>query len=186
MKKATVQKAGIEKNKVTIDPPQIKVETDQLFVPSEKSLCTFFYPANGHSYKNHKIIVESSKFLKGRGITNYKIYFTLEGDESSHVKELFAKVKVEGLPIAFMGALTKDEVFDYYTKSVLLFPSYVETFGLPMLEARQHETPILASDMPFTHEILDGYDKVKYFSPTDAEKLVDYMEESIMFANKQI
>ena len=42
---------------------------------------------------------------------------------------------------------------------ITLFPSYIETFGLPLLEAKELNGIVLASDRPFSHEILDGYDK---------------------------
>ena len=61
----------------------------------------------------------------------------------------------------------------------MIFPSYIETFGLPLLEAKKCDTIILASDCPFSHEILDDYDKVYYFNPFDAKELSKLMETVI-------
>lgn len=71
------------------------------------------------------------------------------------------------------------EVMKEYTRSVLLFPSYIETFGLPLLEARMSGSPILASDCPFSHEILDDYDGVSYFDPFRPEELAALMKQCL-------
>jgi len=58
-----------------------------------------------------------------------------------------------------------------YAKSILVFPSYVESFGLPLLEAKLTGTYIIASDTPFCREILNGYDNVEFFEEMDYKKL---------------
>ena len=85
----------------------------------------------------------------------------------------------ENLPFEFIGSVGIEIVFEYYSKSVLIFPSYIETFGLPMLEAKMHESPILASDCAFSNEILAGYDKAIFFDPFDSEKLSSLMKDKI-------
>ena len=67
--------------------------------------------------------------------------------------------------------MSREEVFERYTNSILIFPSYVESFGLPLLEARLSGTYILASDRSFSREILEGYDKASFFEADDCLKL---------------
>jgi glycosyltransferase involved in cell wall biosynthesis len=173
MKKACIKKSGIECGKIDVIPPRINIEINSFFEPNEKSLSTFFYPASEFTYKNHKVIVEACKKLKDRNIKNFKVIFTLKGDENEHISQLFKESKEQQLPIEFVGRLTREQVFNLYTKSVLLFPSYIETFGLPMLEAKLHKGIILASDCPFSHEILDGYENAYFFNPFDISRLVE-------------
>ena len=71
----------------------------------------------------------------------------------------------------FHGATRRDEVFKYFSKSVLLFPSYVESFGLPLLEAKMTGCYIIASDTPFSREILHDYDKASFFEELDYEQM---------------
>ena len=66
-------------------------------------------------------------------------------------------------------------MFDLYARSILVFPSYVETFGLPLLEARKSGTYILASDCSFSREILEGYEKALFFGETDYVQLGKYI-----------
>ena len=71
------------------------------------------------------------------------------------------------LNVKFCGQIPRDEVFDFYTRSVLLFPSYVESYGLPLLEAKLTGTYIIASDCPFSREILSEYGKAAFFPEMD-------------------
>jgi glycosyltransferase involved in cell wall biosynthesis len=59
----------------------------------------------------------------------------------------------------------------------LLMPSFVEGFGLPLVEALRDSTPVLASDMPVFREI--AADIPRYLDPTDraawAESIREYL-----------
>lgn len=59
-----------------------------------------------------------------------------------------------------VSTLTFKQVCKYYGRYVLIFPSYIETLGLPPLERKLQKTSILASDCPFSHEALDGNEGV--------------------------
>ncbi|OPZ88840.1 MAG: D-inositol-3-phosphate glycosyltransferase [Firmicutes bacterium ADurb.Bin419] len=136
----------------------------------------FFYPASGTTYKNHKLIVETLLKFHEKKIDNFVVVFTLKGNENKHIKRLYNIVRKHNLPVTFIGQITMEEVFNYYSKSILIFPSYIETFGLPMFEAKMHGSPVLASDCSFSHEILDDYNKVMYFDPFDYEDLFEKMK----------
>ncbi len=180
MKNACIEKVDIKPEKITVVAPKIDIGIKKYFEPTEENKRTFFYPASGLIYKNHKLIVDAALVLKERGVSDYKVIFTLRGNENKHVEKLYNQVKEANLPIKFIGTVTREQVFNYYSRSVLIFPSYIETFGLPMLEAKLHHAPVLASDMSFSHEILDGYENVQYFSPEDAEGLAEMMEHNIV------
>lgn len=180
MKKACVEKLKADEHKIEVMPPKIQVLVKKYFEPTHDSLTTFFYPASGVVFKNHKLIIEACLKLRELGIKNYEIIFTLKGDENKNTSILFKKAKESKLPITFIGNLSREQVFDYYSKSTLLFPSYIETVGLPLIEAKMHRTPILAADCPFSHEILDGYDKISYFNPFSIEDLYKKLKSIIL------
>ena len=50
---------------------------------------------------------------------------------------------------------------------------------VPLAEARQLGTVILASDCPFCHEVLEGYENAYYFHPFREEELAELMEQVI-------
>ena len=64
----------------------------------------------------------------------------------------------------------------------LVFPSYVEGFGLPLVEAMQRGLPAMASDIPVFREI--GGDSMVYFDleqPETLARLIRQFEESGKF-----
>ena len=171
MKKACVEMLKVDGNKIEVIQPKINIEVKKHFKQTKKSLSTFFYPASGVEFKNHKVIIEACLELKKGGVGNYKVIFTLNGNENKNISALFKKVKGLNLPIDFIGSISRDKVFQYYSESVLIFPSYIETVGLPLIEAKMYAAPILASNCAFSHEILDGYNNVAYFDPFDQHDL---------------
>lgn len=175
MKKACIKKTGVEEAKITVIPPKISINPKIFFNPTKKSLSMFFYPAAPYPYKNHTLILDAAKNLVEQGFKNFHVVFTLSGEENKYAKMLFKRSKNEKMPIEFVGSLTREEVFEYYTHSVLLFPSYIETFGLPMLEATIHKGIVLASDCAFSHEILDGYENAYFFDPFDGKYISHLM-----------
>ncbi|MEH7106445.1 glycosyltransferase, partial [Bacillus sp. JJ1764] len=75
------------------------------------------------------------------------------------------------LPIEFVGTLDRKDVFEYYSNSILIFPSFIETVGLPLMEAKMHKGVIIASDCQFSREILKGYENAYFFSHDSSNKL---------------
>ena len=70
----------------------------------------------------------------------------------------------------------------YSHATALVFPSYVEGFGLPLVEAMQRGLPAMASDIPVFREI--GGDYMAYFDLAEPQSLTDLvtdMERSGVF-----
>jgi glycosyltransferase involved in cell wall biosynthesis len=179
MKKACIIKTNIKSCNVSVAQPHLDFICHQKYLITKESTKTFFYPAAFMEYKNHKIIVEACVRLQQRGIKDYKVVFTLAGNETKKIKMLLKKIQAMQLNIEFVGRMTKEQVYEMYTKSILLFPSYIETFGLPMLECKMCNGVIIASDYAFSHEILDGYPNAYFFNPFNALQLANLMQKFI-------
>ena len=68
--------------------------------------------------------------------------------------------------VRFLGAVSHDELSQYYRSArALVFPSFIETFGYPLVEAMAAGTPVLVSDIPTFRELAG--DAALYF-PVDA------------------
>lgn len=177
MKNACIKKLNIDPVKLEVLPAKLNIEVKNRFKPTKESLSTFFYPASGALFKNHRLIIEACLELKHQGIKNYTVLFTLKGDENKHVAKLYKSIMANKLPIKFLGSLSRNEVFDYYSKSILIFPSYVESLALPLCEAMAHGAPILAAKYPFSFEVIGSYRHVNFFNPHKSESLIDQLKK---------
>lgn len=175
MKDALVRKARVNEDKVIILEPDISTNNIGVYLDSGQNRRTFFYPATAFSYKNHITLLKALKYAQTKGLKDYSLTLTIRADESDLTRMLAAYARDNNLKVLFGGQMSREKVFDMYTSSILLFPSYVESFGLPLLEARLSGTYIVASDCPFSREILNGYDKAFYFPEMDYEKMGDYI-----------
>jgi glycosyltransferase involved in cell wall biosynthesis len=72
--------------------------------------------------------------------------------------------------VNFVGPLDRAQTERLYDEAdIFLFPSLVESFGMPMVEAMARGVPIVAADTPVNREICA--DAALYFSPLDPEDL---------------
>ena len=163
MKDACIEKTGINAEKIVVIPPVVNIEPKKFFAYENMDIPTFIYPATPLIYKNHKVIIEACKQLVRERITNFRVIFTMTGTENKLARKLKADAEKYNLPIQFVGVLKRDELFEWYSKAILLFPSYIETFGMPLLEAKTYGAPIIALDTPFAQEILNQYKLVFFY-----------------------
>lgn len=138
----------------------------------------FFYPANLCSYKNHQCIVEACKLLHEKGNEDYEVIFTL--DPETEGRKLAEQISFNELPIKMVGILDKKQMEEYYRKSVLIFPSYLETVGLPLIEAQLFNAEIIAADILYARETIGEYKKVKWFDYRSPTSLFTIMEALII------
>jgi len=118
-------------------------------------------------------IVQENIILKQNEELNYRLLLTITCQQlPRECKGLIDQVKDN---VVFLGSLTHQEVMKLYCTSVLVFPSYIETYGLPLKEASLCGAPIIAADRPFSREILEHYENKFLFPLHDAEQLAKYM-----------
>lgn len=176
MKEAVADKARINKSKIVVDFPSDIIPDGYRY--KEAKNC-FFYPANSTPFKNHRLILEAAKILNAQGIYNFEVIFTLSGNETEDIKSIAQTAMKEKINFRWIGAISREKVFELYEKSVLLFPSYIETVGLPVYEAKSLGCPILVSDCAYARNIVNNYNKAEFFSWNDEKALAELMKKYI-------
>jgi glycosyltransferase involved in cell wall biosynthesis len=73
-----------------------------------------------------------------------------------HTTELAGELGVADRIIELNGVSEDDLAALYRQATAFLYPSLVEGFGLPLLEAMVAGTPVVASDIPVFREVADG------------------------------
>ena len=179
IKSNLIKKLKINPSKIFIIKPNLIEEPNGIFnIKNFRN--TFVYPANAYVYKNHMYILKASKLLISRGINNFTIIFTLNRNESNLTKKLFNYTKIHNLPVSFDGFVNRETIMEYYHKFILIFPSSLETFGLPLMEAKSHNTPILSSNLCFSKEILQNYQLSSFFNLDNPKNLATLIEDIIV------
>lgn len=178
MRGACSRVAKIDPAKVEVVRPVINKADIVLCQDRDKCVGKLFYPAAAYDYKNHMTVLQAMKIIKERGkLPGLSLFLTLSGNENPLAERLRGFAVEHGLSVEFLGTLPRGEVMRLYAERTLIFPSYIESFGLPLLEARVSNAPIIASDCPFSREILDGYPNAAFFDPFDAQNCADTIIE---------
>lgn len=163
MKEAVCRLCRIPADRVSVVMPQVKpfaVASAPAFDSS-----AFFYPTAPAMYKNNAALFAASEQLAQKSL-DFTVTMTLPEDKSRE-------------HVACVGRLPYDEVVARYHASTLVFPSYIETFGYPLAEARQAGTIVLASDTAFSREVLAGYPNAYFFDPFRPQDLAALMEQVV-------
>lgn len=168
IKKEVIRKCNISPSKISVITPTVsnisKLDSNSKVLKYEKS--SFFYPAADSIYKNHDCIYKACKILNEKGINDFNVNLTINGFEPI-------------ANISFLGKQNFDSVIKHYQTSALIFPSYIETLGLPLVEAKKMNTIILASNTSFSREILKNYKNAYFFNPFKPEELANLMSNII-------
>lgn len=159
--------------------PEVNLQAESNSLTTETLGKVFFYPAFPRVFKNFEIIGEAANLLKARGVDGFEIRLTLKGDENTYSRWLFEKYGQLSC-MRFVGLQNQLKMKRHYMEaSVVLFPSKLETWGLPISEAKVYEKPILVADLPYAHETVGTYEQVSFFPPDNAVILADYMQAYI-------
>ena len=138
----------------------------------------FFYPLLARSFKNVETILLATELLEqGDAVLPFELWLTISGTENTYAKKLrqrFGHLH----SVQWMGRIPREEVAERYARAgCLVFPSRLETWGMPISEWKPTGKPMLLADLPYAHETAGTYGNVSFFPPTDATKLASLMRE---------
>lgn len=126
------------------------------------------YPVLPRSAKNHELLIVAMRDLRDLPI---ELTLTFTGDETRYARKI--RRMAEGLEnVRFTGFLPLDELQAEYDRAdALVFPSKLESWGLPLSEFRRFGRPILAAALPYSREALGGYPRSVFFDPQSPAEL---------------
>jgi glycosyltransferase involved in cell wall biosynthesis len=147
--------------------------------PPRSSFTRFFYPAFPRVFKNFEILGEAVRILVGAGLSSFELCLTISGMENRYSRFIYKKYR--SLPqIRFIGRQSAVEMRQLYSSSdAIVFPSKLETWGLPLSEAKAYNKCILAADLPYARETIGDYNLVSFFPVDCGELLANLMADVI-------
>lgn len=138
----------------------------------------FFYPAYPRVFKNMEQILQASRRLEEGGFDRFEVWLTMDGTETRYA----AKMREEYADLTtvhWIGLKPRAEVFRLYEEAdCLLFPSKLETWGMPITEFKTTGKPILVADLSYVHETVGEYQKVAFFVTGDDVMLATMMKQA--------
>lgn len=147
--------------------------------PTTGTEFVFIYPALPRVFKNIETLCEAAKILDSRGVSGFEVRLTLDGSENRYARWLRRKFG-ETAQVRFIGRQTKDEMaMQYREASAVVFPSKLETWGLPITEGKAHGLPLLVADLPYARVTVGTYDRVSFFPAESSDALADLMQSMI-------
>ena len=137
-----------------------------------KNTYNIFCPSSPFVYKNNIEIANALIYLKNNNydISMFKVYITFEDQDDTLLNEIILKNNLKNNFI-FVGRLEYKIMLKYYNGcDLVVFPSYLETFGLPLLEAASFGKPILATKEKYAIEVISNYNGAKLLNINSPEE----------------
>lgn len=128
------------------------------------------YVGQQNDYKNIRRLMQAHQVLRA---DRPELELVLVGSLNESAKRNRRWAEEKGLQgIVFTGFVSDDELAWLYKNCrSYVFPSLMEGFGLPGLEAMMHDAPVASSNATCLPEIYG--DAAKYFDPTSVHDMAD-------------
>lgn len=175
---------NLPRERFIVAPPGQEVPTTGIPSPTTTQRFTFLYPATPDCHKNFETLCEAVRLLEAEaGTESFRVVLTIDGTENRYARWLYRKWGGVS-SIRFAGFMDRRRLYDTYAAAdCLVFPSRVETWGLPISEFAIFGKPMLLADLPYAHETAAGCPKVAFFNPADPKALKGQMKRLILKDN---
>ena len=151
MKEKLIESIGVQSNNVEIYPFFEELNKSHK-INFEKN--TFIYVAGQGAHKNHKRLLVGFNEAAKESKVPLTLRLTLPESVFSSLLNSLDKIS-PNLRIENLGVLKKEQLLKSYQESqYCIYPSLKESFGLPLIEAAQLESLIIASNLPYVSEVI--------------------------------
>lgn len=155
---------------VVVAHPDVKLPANEVTpATSADATCVLLYPTLPRVFKNVETVLRAMQRLAASGQLGIELRVTLSGNENAYARWLHRRF--QGTPgVRFIGRQTPAQMAQQYQRATaVLFPSKLETWGLPISEAKVWGKPLLAADLPYAHETVGSYERVAFLPATNID-----------------
>jgi glycosyltransferase involved in cell wall biosynthesis len=133
----------------------------------------FIYVASGEPHKNHKALIEAWCLLAREDIFP-RLCLTLSAQHSQSLLQWINEKKgIHKLHVENIGSMKFSDLIAYYLASkALIHPSLLESFTLPLVEAKELGLAIVASELDHVRDYVDPIETFDPNSPVSIARAV--------------
>ena len=141
--------------------------------PGERRV--LLYPALPRSFKNFDTLCQAAATVERTFGPDFEVRITVSGDENAYAARL--RRQYGGIAaVRFIGRQTPQQMQAQYAEaSAVVFPSLLETWGLPITEGKALGKVLMLADLPYAHEALGAYGRACFFDPQSPSALAALM-----------
>jgi glycosyltransferase involved in cell wall biosynthesis len=134
----------------------------------------FCYVSAAAPHKNHSNLFRAVQHLAKKYNFTLAVTISSKKQNAELLSTIYSINNCLGKDVIInVGYVSREKIIELYSQSnALVFPSFQETFGLPLIEAMQCNLTIIASDRQFTHDVLEN---AIVFDPEDPFSIADQM-----------
>lgn len=127
------------------------------------------YPSLPRAFKNLETVAAAAEFVERQSPGSLELRLTISGNENRYARHI-AKRFANSPAIRLIGVQSQEQMkSEYAACDLVVFPSRLETWGLPITEAKMWHKPLLVADLPYAHETVGDYDKVRFAGAHDRD-----------------
>jgi glycosyltransferase involved in cell wall biosynthesis len=173
---------GVSKTLVDVFPfynaPVNDHEKDSTVVRTKR----FVYASSGAIHKNHLTLFDAWEILLSKHQLCPELVVTVESSRKNLIR-IMDKLNASGVNITNLGQLSNEAILKVLkSSSYVIFPSYLETLGLGMVEGATNGCVVLCGDFPFVKDILKNPIQFNAFS---AESIAETVANTLRVAPSQ-
>lgn len=133
----------------------------------------FIYVASGDPHKNHRTLIEAWCLLAKDGLFP-SLALTLDARRYTDLcRWVDEKSKKHNIRVTNLGSQSHDDVMMLYAKvGALIYPSMIESFGIPLIEARMSGMAVLAAELDYVRDVIDPEESFDPVSPVSIVRAV--------------
>ena len=124
----------------------------------------FFYPASGEDNKNHKNLARAWHILASKG-HYFRLVVTLDtyffDKYYLPYLSLNPRIKITNLGVVKEKTIKSNLI----NCEAIIYPSYCESFGIPLVEAQYIKTPIISAELDFVRDVCIPNETFDPYSP---------------------
>jgi len=141
---------------------------------------TLLYPTHAKPHKGFEVLFESLAKLRTKR-TDFQCCLTITRDDWpagwDYLNDLVDQHEIDEF-VSLIGRVPQDQMGALYeTSDLMVYPSLCESFGFSMIEALQHQLPVVAAGTRVNREMCG--DGALYYPPFDAERAAEQIDDAL-------